>query len=121
MITNNKIMKTKKIPFTIEAWKAGGKPVTRDGSQVNHLTNLETDDGFPLIGAVNGEKFTWKLDGSFNAYPNSTNSLMLEVDCEVVYVSVLRLPNGVLISEVRNIEHCYITHPDFIKEIKVEL
>jgi hypothetical protein len=29
-------MKTKTIPFTIEAWKAGGKPVTRDGREVKH-------------------------------------------------------------------------------------
>lgn len=72
--------KLKLIPFTIEAWKAGGKPVIRDGREVKHLTNFETDDGYPLGGVIHGTKATWRLDGIFNNNPISGNNLMLEVE-----------------------------------------
>lgn len=35
-------MTTKLIPFTIERWKEGLKPVTRDGTEVEQLTRFTT-------------------------------------------------------------------------------
>jgi len=113
----------KLIPFTLERWQQGNcTPKTADGREVKYLTNFETKDTFPLVGAVDGKKETWTLNGWYNVVDNeSKKNLMLEVDCEVVYVSVLRHNNGGLYSEVTTLEHCFITHPNFIKEIKVEL
>ena len=73
--------KTKTIPFSIEAWKAGGKPFTRDGGEVKHLTNFETDEAFPLAGSVNRKKRNWKLNGCYYANEiQSIEDLMLEVE-----------------------------------------
>jgi hypothetical protein len=86
--------KTKTIPFSIEAWKAGGKPVTADGREVKHLTNFETDDQFPLGGAVNGIKKTWQINGSYTNFYESSNNLMLEVEDteKELYLVVITTP-----------------------------
>ena len=85
--------KTKLIPFTIEAWKAGGKPVTGDGREVKHLNNFETDDQFPLGGTVNGMKETWQINGNY-FFNNSSNNLMLEVEDteKELYLVVITTP-----------------------------
>ena len=50
--------KTKTIPFTIEAWKAGGKPIIRDGEEVKQLTNFETDE--EMTAAEKTEWAAWE-------------------------------------------------------------
>ena len=94
---NQSIMKkTKTIPFSIEAWKAGGKPVTRDGSEVKHLTNLETGCGFPLVGALDKNRKTWDLNGSYfsDGEAPSNYDLMLEVEDteKELYLVVITTP-----------------------------
>ncbi len=45
----------KTIPFSIEAWKAGGKPVTRDGIEVKQLTRFKNvTETTKLRGVVEG-------------------------------------------------------------------
>jgi hypothetical protein len=113
----------KLIPFTLERWQKGNcTPKTADGREVkdfcyqpNHFYH------HPLCGIVNGGRQTWKIDGIYYGGKFDHSKLMLEVDCEVVYVSIMRCDYGALFSEVQTLEHCYITHPNFIKEIKVEL
>ena len=113
----------KLIPFTLERWQKGNcTPKTADGREVKDLAYQPSDkQDYPLCGLINGIFHTWKIDGFFNCNPKGVYTLMLEVDCEVVYVSIMRCDYGALFSEVQTLEHCYITHPNFIKEIKVEL
>jgi hypothetical protein len=113
----------KLIPFTLERWQQGNCTVkTADGREVKDLVYQPSDkQDYPLCGLINGYRHTWKIDGFFNCNPKGVYTIMLEVDCEVVYVSILRGGGGNCYAEVRTLEHSYITHPNFIKEIKVEL
>lgn len=93
-------MTTKKtIPFTLEAWKAGGKPVLRNGQFINDLSHLPNLSGKTLIGAWGGTMLEWFEDGSFNFIDiKSENDLLLEVTDltvpEVVYGIVQRNPSS---------------------------
>jgi hypothetical protein len=113
----------KLIPFTLERWQQGNcTPKTEDAGEVKYLTyQPEHNYGFVLCGLQNGARRTWTEDGSFGSENTPTAKLMLEVDCEFVYVSLFRRISGEWIAEVRNVEKCFTTHANFIKEIKVEL
>jgi len=111
----------KLIPFTLERWQQGNcTPKTADWREVKKFINFEVEE-YPLAGVVDGMMCIWSTNGYYPYGGNGNFNLMLEVDCEVVYVSLLRHNNGGLYSEVTTLEHCFITHPNFIKEIKVEL
>jgi hypothetical protein len=113
----------KLIPFTLERWQQGNcTPKTADGRQIEDLAYQPSHHfGYVLCGIRGGFRENWRENGIYSGNPNSGNNLMLEVDCEVVYVSLFRSTSGELIAEVRNVEKCFITHSNFIKEIKVEL
>jgi len=113
----------KLIPFTLERWQQGNcTPKTADGREVKHLTNFETNDEFPLGGAVSSQKETWKLNGCYNRSGAShNNDLMLEVDCEVVYVSLFNNAISGMHSVINRVSGVWEGHSNFIKEIKVEL
>ena len=88
---------TKTIPFTLEAWKAGGNPVLRKGQFINDLSHLPNLSGKTLIGAWGGTRLEWFEDGSFNFIDiKSENDLLLEVTDltvpEVAYGIVQRNP-----------------------------
>jgi hypothetical protein len=72
---------TKTIPFTLEAWKAGGKPVTRGGDPVYDLAYMPTSKKPDrLAGIHEDELITWYEDGVF--FPEDGESsldLFLEV------------------------------------------
>ena len=88
--------KTKLIPFTIEAWEAGGKPVTRDGEEVKQLTHFErTNDKYCLCGTNYGEIFSWAINGRYKFSENESNyDLMLEVEDteKQLYLVVINTP-----------------------------
>jgi hypothetical protein len=114
----------KLIPFTLERWQQGDcTPKTADGSELTDLVYQPTEkNDYPLCGIRDGVRQTWKENGIYwKEKPTNGNNLMLEVDCEVVYVSIYREESGNCFAEVRALENCLIKHPSFIKEIKVEL
>jgi hypothetical protein len=114
----------KLIPFNLERWQQGNCTVkTEDGGEVKHLTNLETEDGFPLVGAIEGTKHSWDIDGIYYIYnPCSPSNLMLEVDCEVVYVSLFYSKGDNIYYSGTSIKQGFHSlNPNLIKEIKVEL
>jgi len=113
----------KLIPFTLERWQQGNcTPKTADGREVKQLTFLEVNDTFPLIGAVESKKESWSLNGWYNSVDaGDKRNLMLEVDCEVVYVSILKGYVGNPYPVLNQLPELWQGHPHFIKEIKVEL
>jgi hypothetical protein len=111
----------KLIPFTLERWQQGNCTVkTADGKEVKNLLDQpEVVNGRRLCGIINGNRFTFEIDGTAPYSPEK--NLMLEVDCEVVDVSLLRSECGLVVSETRRHSGGAKGNPDFIKEIKVEL
>ncbi len=92
----------KRIPFTLEAWKAGGVPVTRGGEYVKpenvaYLPNAK----YPLVYVDNLGGYTLcDIKGIF--YVNgkeSDNDLLLEVPCEKWYTHYYRLDDGTVFSQ----------------------
>jgi hypothetical protein len=90
---------TKKIPFTLEAWKAGGKPVTRSGDPVYdlvHMPNIE--DNYKIIGVHDAELATWLENGNLFMHRDSDHDLFLEVTDltvpEVAYGIIQRNPSS---------------------------
>ena len=91
---------TKTIPFTLEAWKAGGKPVTRGGDPVYYLAYMPNAKRDQVIVGVHDEDITyWFEDGSFfHADGESSLDLFLEVTDltvpEVAYGIIQRNPSS---------------------------
>lgn len=80
----------KRIPFTIEAWKAGGVPVTRSGEYVKQLTYFEgTDSGYPLTGVMGNSIDFWEYSGSYSVGEHPKD-LFLEVPCTKYYTHYYR-------------------------------
>ena len=114
----------KLIPFTLERWQQGNCTVkTADGREVKDLVYQPSDkQDYPLCGLINGYRHTWKIDGFFNYNPKGVYTIMLEVDCEVVYVSLLNSKIDNRYYSATSIKQgIYSYDPNFIKEIKVEL
>jgi hypothetical protein len=114
----------KLIPFTLERWQQGNCTVkTRDGREVKQLTCFNAKDMYCFCGVVGDVIHSWKMNGSFlNSEKEYTLNLMLEVDCEVVYVSLFYDESGYkYYSDVSIKQGFYNLNPNFIKEIKVEL
>jgi hypothetical protein len=112
----------KLIPFTLERWQQGNCTVkTADGRQVNQLTHFDTKDMYCFRGVVGDDLLSWNVNGIFWSDNTSPRNLMLEVYCEVVYVSLLRGEFGLVVSETRRHSGGAKGNPNFIKEIKVEL
>ena len=83
----------KRIPFTIEAWKAGGVPVTMSGEYVKQLTWFEGVTGrkTPLIGVIGDSLNSWTLEGYYlPSQLKSNNDLFLEVPCIKYYTHYYR-------------------------------
>ena len=78
-------MPIKKIPFTLEAWKAGGKPWTKAYGYIKQLTYFEVDDFYKLRGVSSddnslqswGENGVWYQVGH---YPKNNLQLEIEID-----------------------------------------
>ena len=113
----------KLIPFTLERWQQGNCTVkTADGKEVEFLVYQPTEKyGYVFCGITDGDRRSWRENGFYYVNPESSYNLMLEVDCEVVYVSLLRSECGLVVSETRRHSGGAKGNPDFIKEIKVEL
>ncbi len=72
-------MTQRQIPFTIERWKEGLKPVTRDGREVKQLIYFnDLDSAYVLAGVVGSDLVRWKLEGGSSWADNY--SLMLQVE-----------------------------------------
>jgi hypothetical protein len=54
----------KPIPFSIELWQQGYRPVTRDGDKVTNLNDTKLKP-FPLEGKINGEDHAWREYGTW--------------------------------------------------------
>ena len=52
-------MTVKQIPFSLERWKEGLKPVTRDGREVKQLTMFNVGYGITLRGVIEGNMHAW--------------------------------------------------------------
>ena len=113
----------KLIPFTLERWQQGNCTVkTADGRDVTDLLYQPTEkNGYPLCGLLNGTRQTWRENGIYHFSPTGGYNLMLEVDCEVVYVSIMRLHEKEYYTSISHLPEGWQKHPNFIKEIKVEL
>ena len=80
-------MPTKKIPFTMEAWKAGGKPWTEKYGYIKQLTYFEVNDLYKMRGISSTTNYleSWDENGEWfsNGASNYTNrNLMLEVEID---------------------------------------
>jgi hypothetical protein len=114
----------KLIPFTLERWQQGNCTVkTADGRQIEDLAYQPSHEfDYVLCGIRGGFRENWKENGIYSSDPDSGNNLMLEVDCEVVYVSLFRRHGDKEISSVINYTSgLWDDYKYFIKEIKVEL
>jgi hypothetical protein len=112
----------KLIPFTLERWKQGNcTPKTADGREVKDLVYQPSTECYPLCGIIASKRYSWESDGIYIHNPCSPSNLMLEVDCEVVYVSLFRSSENRYYGAASIKEGAYNPNPDFIKEIKVEL
>jgi hypothetical protein len=116
----------KLIPFTLERWKQGNcTPKTADGREVKDLVYQPSQIAiadYVFCGILEGYRQTWQSNGVFCKTKTGINfNLMLEVDCEVVYVSLFRYEDGTISSMLHLISGSWEKSHSFIKEIKVEL
>jgi hypothetical protein len=73
-------MTTKQIHFSIERWKEGLKPVTRDGREVKQLVCFDNlDSAYVLAGVVGSDLVRWKLEGGSSWQDNYSLMLLEEV------------------------------------------
>ena len=116
----------KRIPFTIEAWKAGGVPVTRSGVYVKQLTWFEGAivRGFCLFGTFMALVHAWDITGRFvDKETDHDYDLLLEIPCTKYYTHYYRDVHGKY-SCVLNQESLGATNSTFythIKTVEVEL
>ena len=114
----------KLIRFTLERWQQGNcTPKTADGREVKDLAYQPSQIAdYVFCGILEGSRQSWQSNGVFSKIGASINlNLMLEVDCEVVYVSILSGYAGTIYPVINRVSGVWEGHPDFIKEIKVEL
>lgn len=71
----------KTIPFTLEAWKAGGKPVTRGGDPVYDLMHMPSAKKSERLAGIHDDDLTgWYEDGTFSLEDGENSlDLFLEV------------------------------------------
>ena len=83
------------IEFSIEAWRAGGKPVTRDGREVEmlHIFKEAEKDLWPIYGVLNGTVQSWTRTGSFRMFLEHKLDLKLEIPDEWVVDGKVVLPD----------------------------
>jgi hypothetical protein len=114
----------KLIPFTLERWQQGNcTPVTEDAREVKYLAYQPTEkNDYPLCGIRDGVRQTWRENGIYDFSSADGNNLMLEVDCEVVYVSLFYSKGDNIYYSGTSIKQGFHSlNPNLIKEIKVEL
>ena len=83
------------IEFSIEAWRAGGKPVTRDGREVKQLHQFEAEDEqWPFVGVLSNNLRSWDPDGHFMSELNPREAdLQLEIPDDWVVDGEVILPD----------------------------
>ncbi len=112
-----------RIPFTIEAWKAGGVPVTRSGEYVKQLTYFEgADTNYPFIGIIDNKIDSWERSGSYTV-EEQAKDLFLEVPCTKYYTHYYKDLHGNINSvttkdKLLKLVDTFETH---IKTVEVEL
>ncbi len=117
----------KRIPFTLEAWKAGGVPVTRAGVYIKQLTWFEGAivRGFCLFGTFMTLVHAWDITGRFvDKETDHDYDILLEVPCTKYYTHYYRHTK-----DKEYIETCTNQDPNFIeytnythiKTVEVEL
>jgi hypothetical protein len=113
----------KLIPFTLERWQQGNcTPKTAEGREVKQLTYFDVKDEYPFRGVVGDDVLSWNKNGIYLIHNPSPINLMLEVDCEVVYVSLFYSKGDNIYYSGTSIKQGFHNlNPNFIKEIKVEL
>jgi hypothetical protein len=77
--------------FDLEKALNGSKVVTRDGKEVKELTKFESlNNGYPLIGVVDGSIRTWTRQGIFNDLHEgeSDADLFIAVEPKSIWVNV---------------------------------
>ena len=120
-------MNMKRIPFTIEAWKAGGVPVTRSGEYVKQLTWFEGVIGrtTPLLGVIEDSLNSWTLEGYYLfSQRESNNDLFLEVPCTKYYTHYYRdkmTRQFIGIVTNTNKHSSELEYYEYIKTVEVEL
>lgn len=79
------------IPFTIEKWREGYQPVTREGIEVKDLTFFENaTDAYKLYGILKESIEAWEEKGNFyDDCSFSKNDLLLKPKTKKVYIGVL--------------------------------
>jgi len=83
----------KRIPFTLEAWKAGGVPVTRSGEYVKQLTYFEgVGIEYYFAGVLERNIKTWDISGRYITDSDDPLQfdLLLEVPCTKYYTHYYR-------------------------------
>ena len=117
----------KRIPFTIEAWKAGGVPVTRSGEYVKQLTWFEgIEEGKNCIfGAIKDQVDSWYIGGNyFQSRKEAKNDLFLEVPCTKYYTHYYRdkmTRQFIGIVTNTNKHSSELEYYEYIKTVEVEL
>ena len=117
----------KRIPFTLEAWKAGGVPVTRSGEYVKQLTyfeGIEEKNDYPMIGIFDMGLGSWKLSGSYGTDNKEHDiDLFLEIPCTKYYTHYYRDGHKEVYSIVtNNFKAPFLENKwEYIKTVEVEL
>ena len=126
ILTKTKTINMKRIPFTIEAWKAGGVPVTRSGEYVKQLTWFEDlcKTVYQMRGVLNEKLVAWTIDGRvFATLSEDDLDLFLEVPCTKHYTHYYRGNYGGITS-LTNKETTHLSIGSlytYIKTVEVEL
>lgn len=91
-------MTQRQIPFSIEKWKEGLQPVTRDGMEVKQLTLFEfgCDHKYPLAGIVDSALWQWDVEGKPSLAGEKYSLMLLEEVPEPREWDVWITPNGAI-------------------------
>ena len=116
----------KRIPFTIEAWKAGGVPVTRSGyypkpEDLHYFHNAK----YPIVYInANGYVCSAKSNGILETSSLSNFDLFLEVPCTKYYTHYYRdkmTKQFIGIVTNTNKHSSELEYYEYIKTVEVEL
>ena len=113
-------------PFNIELWKAGEPVITRDGRKIEQLTYFEnvTETEFKLMGVVDGQFQSWKLNGQYAKFEEHDDLDLLHPEPEM-WVNVyqnhdLRCTGGIIDSKKEAEEiQASGNYPDYIGTYKL--
>lgn len=109
------------LPFTLDGWRSGLVPCTADGREVKQLTLFECDQGYPLIGVVDGDMLDWDTNGDHRNSSYKERYLRLRPKTEKRWVVIIRDPNSVVDTALLWPPHLDGKHTHEIARVEIEV